>query len=93
MTDDKVKIFVGNIVAASVGLTLTAANKLIFNSFSYATTDNRQAEDRVWRLTQDKDVECIYQLFNDSISQRIFDIVVRKGLTMDTVIVSEKHKK
>lgn len=93
MTDDKVKIFVGNIVAASVGLTLTIANKLIFNSFSYATTDNRQAEDRVWRLTQDKDVECIYQLFNDSISQRIFDIVVRKGLTMDTVIVSEKHKK
>lgn len=47
---------------------------------------------KIYRLTQTRDVECIYQLFNDSISQDMFDKVIYKELIMDTIIKSEINK-
>lgn len=92
MNNPKIKVFIGQIIACSVGLTLTAAHTLIFNSFSFSSAENKQAEDRIYRINQTKDVVCIYQLFNDSISQRMFDIVTRKKIIMDKTIKSEKEK-
>lgn len=92
MNDPQVKIFVGNINASSLGLTLTVAKKMIFNSYSWEEITNRQMQDRIWRLTQTEDVECIYQLYTDSISQHMFNSVIRKGMIMDEVIKSEKDK-
>ena len=37
-------------------------------------------------------LETIYQLFNDSISQDMFDKVIYKELIMDTIIKSEINK-
>lgn len=93
MTDPNVKVFVGNINAASLGLTLTIAKKMVFNSYSWEEITNRQMQDRIWRITQTDDVECIYQLFTDSISQHMFNSVIRKGMIMDEVIKSENDKK
>ena len=92
MNNPKIKVFIGQIIACSVGLTLTAAHTLIFNSFSFSSAENKQAEDRIYRLNQTKDVVCIYQLFNDSISQRMFDIVTRKQIISNSVIKSENDK-
>jgi SWI/SNF-related matrix-associated actin-dependent regulator 1 of chromatin subfamily A len=92
MNNPKVKVFIGQIVACSVGLTLTAAHTLVFNSYSFSNAENKQAEDRIYRINQTNDVTCIYQLFNDSISQRMFDLVVRKQRIMDEVIKSENGK-
>ena len=92
MNNPKVKVFIGQIIACSVGLTLTAAHTLIFNSYSWVAADNKQAEDRIYRLNQKNDVTCIYQLFNDSISQNMFDKVMRKELIMNATIKSEKQK-
>lgn len=38
------------------------------------------------------ELETIYQLFNDSISQDMFDKVIYKELIMDTIIKSEINK-
>jgi hypothetical protein len=46
----------------------------------------------VYRLTQTRDVECIYQLFTDSISQDMFDKVIYKELIANQTIKSEKEK-
>ena len=92
MNDPKVKVFVGNINASSLGLTLTVAKKMIFNSYSWEEITNRQMQDRIWRITQTDDVECIYQLYTDSISQHMFNSVIRKGMIMDEVIKSENDK-
>lgn len=92
MNNPKVKVFIGQIIACSVGLTLTAAHTLIFNSYSFSSAENKQAEDRIYRLNQTKDVVCIYQLFNDSISQRMFDLVIRKQIISNSVIKSENGK-
>ena len=41
----KVKVFVGNIKAAGVGITLTAAEAVIMNDLSFLPSDHAQAED------------------------------------------------
>ena len=52
MNNPKVKVFIGQIIACSVGLTLTAAHTLVFNSYSWVAADNLQAQDRIYRLNQ-----------------------------------------
>lgn len=92
MNNPKIKVFIGQIIACSVGLTLTAAHTLIFNSYSWVAAENKQAEDRIYRLNQKNDVLCIYQLFNDSISQNMFDKVMKKEIIMNKTIKSESEK-
>lgn len=92
MENPKIKVFIGQEVAMSVGLTLTAARYLIFNSYSWSAVDNLQAQDRIYRLSQKRDAMCIYQLFNDSISKDMFEKVMKKELIMKSTIVKEDDK-
>ena len=92
MNNPKIKVFIGQIIACSVGLTLTVANKMIFNSYSWVAADNLQAEDRIYRITQKNDATCIYQLFTDSISQDMFEKVMTKEMIMNETIKAEKDK-
>lgn len=93
MNNPKVMVFIGQIIACGVGLSLPIAKTLVFNSYDWVAANNMQCEDRIYRLTQTRDVECIYQLFTDSISQEMFDKVVYKEMLMKKVIKSEKQKK
>ena len=92
MNNPKIKVFIGQIDSASVGLTLTAATKLIFNSFSFSSSVLKQMEDRIYRLTQTKDVTCYYQVFTDSISQHVYNTVLKKEMIANKVIKSENEK-
>lgn len=92
MENPDIKVFIGQIIACGVGLSIPIANKLIFNSYDWVAANNKQAEDRIYRLTQTRDVECIYQLFTDSISQDMFDKVIYKELITSQTIKSEKEK-
>ena len=92
MENPKIKVFIGQELAMSVGLTLTSSHIMIFNSYSWSENDNRQTQDRIYRITQKEDALCIYQLFTDSISQDMFEKVLRKGLIMDETIKAEKEK-
>lgn len=90
--DKNVRVFIGQILAAGVGLNLVVANKMVFNSYSWVAADNVQIEDRIYRLTQKNDVTCVYQLFNDSMSKHMYDTVIGKKNMMDTIIKSEINK-
>lgn len=92
MNNPKVKVFIGQVIACGVGLSLPVARTLIFNSYDWVAANNKQAEDRIYRLTQTRDVKCIYQLFTDSISQDMFDKVIYKELIANQTIKSEKEK-
>lgn len=87
-----VRVFVGNIVASGVGLNLEIANILIFNSFDYVSGNNKQSEDRIFRLTQQKDCTVIYQLFNDSFAADMYKYVLSKQENIDEVIKKEADK-
>ena len=90
--DKNIRVFIGQILAAGVGLNLVVANKMVFNSYSWVAADNAQIEDRIYRLTQKNDVTCVYQLFNDSMSKHMYDTVIGKKNMMDTIIKSEINK-
>lgn len=86
------KVFIGNITAAGVGLTLTVATKLVFNTFSYVTGDNSQMMDRIHRIGQNKDVDIYFQIFNNTQYQKMWDIVMRKSMIINAVIKKEDEK-
>jgi hypothetical protein len=90
--DKKVQVFIGQVIAAGTGLNLPAAATLIFNNYDWVAANNIQCESRIHRLTQTRDVECIYMLFNDSISEEMFDKVIYKAYLMDETIKSENQK-
>lgn len=92
INDPNVKVFIGQYISCGVGLTLVVAKTLVFNSFSYVAADNQQAEDRIYRINQTKDVNILYQMFNDTISQKVYNTVLTKSQIMNTLIKSENEK-
>lgn len=92
MNDNDTKIFVGNINAAGVGITLTSATKLIFNNISFVPGDNQQMCDRIHRLNQTKPVDIYYQLFRGTQYEKMWNIVLKKELIINQVIKKENEK-
>lgn len=92
MNDDSIKVFIGNIEAAGVGLTLISSNICIFNSYDWVPGNNSQMMDRVHRIGQQKDVQIYFQLFNNTISERMWNTVIRKSLNIGKVIKEEEKK-
>lgn len=92
MNDESIMVFIANLTAVSVGLSLTVSHFLIFNSYSWQAAENNQAMDRIYRLTQTKDVACVYQLFTDSISKDMFNKVMKKEEIMNATIKAESEK-
>lgn len=92
MTNPKVKVFVANLESACVGLSLTAAKTLVFNSFSWVYSTNSQGEDRVFRLSSTQDVQIYYQVFSDDISTHMYETVMEKKRVADETIKEEKNK-
>ena len=92
MGDDNVKVFLGNIQSAGVGITLTASSKLIFSDMSYVPADNEQMQDRVHRIGQEKPVDIYYQIFRHTQYEKMWKIVLRKQMTIDAVIKKEEDK-
>jgi SNF2 family DNA or RNA helicase len=90
--DDKIKVFIGNIFSAGVGLTLTEGSVVVFNNFSFVPSDNLQCEDRVYRIGQDKPCTIYYQSFNDTYFDKMLEIVHNKENVIDKIIITEKEK-
>jgi SWI/SNF-related matrix-associated actin-dependent regulator 1 of chromatin subfamily A len=84
--NDKIKVFVGNIKAAGVGITLTAAEAVIFNDLSFLPSDHAQAEDRSYRYGQKCNVLVYYPIFENTIEGIIYDILNNKKQVIATVM-------
>ena len=84
--DDKIKVFVGNLKAAGVGLTLTSAEAVIMNDLSFVPAEHAQAEDRAYRYGQKSNVLVYYPLFENTIEGSIYDILNRKKEIIRTVM-------
>lgn len=82
----KVKLFVGNIKAAGVGITLTAAEAVIMNDLSFLPSDHAQAEDRAYRYGQKNNVLVYYPIFENTIEGIIYDILNNKKQVIATVM-------
>jgi SWI/SNF-related matrix-associated actin-dependent regulator 1 of chromatin subfamily A len=84
--NDKIMVFCGNIKAAGVGLTLTAAEACIMNDLSFVPSDHSQAEDRAYRYGQKNNVSVFYPIFENTIEGAIYDILTNKKQIIGTVM-------
>ena len=85
-TDDKIKVFIGNIKAAGVGITLTAAEVVIMNDLSFVPADHSQGEDRAYRYGQKNSVLVYYPVFENTIEKIIYNILQKKKNVIDQVM-------
>jgi SWI/SNF-related matrix-associated actin-dependent regulator 1 of chromatin subfamily A len=84
--NEKIKVFVGNMKAAAVGITLTSGEAVIMNDLSFVPADMSQAEDRAYRYGQKNSVSIYYPVFQNSIEMVIYDIINEKKQNINVVM-------
>lgn len=92
LTNKKVMVFIGNLLAAGVGLSLVSSNICVYNSFDYVPSNVEQVQDRINRLNSTKEAEVYFQFFNNTISENVYQTVIKKTLNIDATIKSEGQK-
>lgn len=78
-TDPGCRVFVGNIKAAGVGLTLTAASTVVFVEQDWTPGWMAQAEDRAHRIGQTESVLVQYLVFDGSMDAVLAQTLVNKA--------------
>jgi len=84
--NDKVKVFISNIIAGGVGITLTAAEIVIMNDLSFVPAHHSQAEDRAYRYGQKNSVLVYYPIFENTIEKIVYNMLQKKKGIIDQVM-------
>ncbi len=84
--DKDCKVIIGTIGAMGTGLTLTAAQTVIFLDEPWTRASKDQAEDRAHRIGTQGTVNIITLLTKSTIDEKINEIVYKKGMMSDMLI-------
>lgn len=83
----KIKLFIGQIKSAGVGLNLTSSSAVAFLEFGTTAPGMEQAEDRVHRLGQKSDkVFAYYLIMENSIDEQIMEVLNRRNKDLKMVL-------
>jgi len=85
-TDPACLLFVGNIQAAGVGLTLTASAHVVFAELDWVPGNVTQAEDRTHRIGQHSAVLVQHLVLEGSLDARMAHILVEKQRIIDAAL-------
>ncbi|MBU6367700.1 MAG: DEAD/DEAH box helicase [Gemmatimonadetes bacterium] len=85
-TDDDVRVFVANIVAGGVGITLTAARQVVFNDLDWVPANHWQAEDRAYRIGQTGTVTASYLVAEGTVDEFVRSVLLTKALLVDQLV-------
>ena len=72
------QIFIGNIIAAGVNLTLTKASNVIFLDQDWVPGSNAQATDRIDRYGQKENMHVRYVTIANSVDEKVNHVLIRK---------------
>ena len=84
--NDNCKVIIGTIGAMGTGLTLTAAQNVIFLDEPWNRALKDQAEDRAHRIGTKGVVNIITIICKDTIDERINQLVYKKGVLSDIIV-------
>ena len=84
--DESVRVFVGSITAAGLGLTLTASSHVVFAELTWVPAQLTQAEDRTHRVGQRDSVLVQHLVLEDSIDARMVGTLLSKQHVIDRVV-------
>lgn len=76
--DPDCKLIALNYKSGGVGITLTAASRILFIEFPWTASDCEQAECRAHRNGQKNAVNCYYLLARNTIDERILEIIQKE---------------
>ncbi len=77
--DPNIQVFVGSTAAAGTGITLTAADTVIFADLPWTPAEQAQAEDRAHRFGQTRSVNVYRVLASGTIDTKIAKLLDRKS--------------
>ena len=69
--DDDCRVFVGQIAAAGLGLTLTASSTMVFYSLDYSMSNFDQARARIHRVGQKENCHYIYLVAKGTVDRKV----------------------
>jgi len=84
--DDSCRIFVGSILAAGVGLTLTASSTVVFIELDWVPANMSQAEDRCHRIGQTHNVLVQHLVLEGSLDAHLAQTLVSKQNVIDQAL-------
>jgi len=84
--DKRTRLFIGNIHAAGVGITLTASSTVVFTEMAWRPADHTQAEDRCHRIGTKQTVWCYYLVARDTIEQRLCEVIQKKQSVISNIL-------
>ena len=85
------RYFVGNAQTVGYGITLTAANTVVYYSNSYDLEKRLQSEDRAHRIGQKKNVTYIDLIAEDTVDEKIVE-ALRKKINIASEVLGEELK-
>lgn len=87
--DDSIKVFVANIKAGGVGITLTAASTVLFADMEWTPALHSQAEDRAHRIGQSRLVNIHYFIAKDTVDEDIVELLGKKQQVITKLLAGE----
>lgn len=89
--DNKCRVFVGQIAAAGLGITLTAASTMVFFSLDYSMSNFEQAKARIHRAGQKENCHYIYLVCRGTVDRKVLS-ALRKKQSLAKMLVDDYRK-
>lgn len=90
-TNPDVKVFVGQIATAGLGITLTAASTMVFYSMDYSMSNFEQTKARIHRVGQRENCTYIYLIAKGTVDGKVLT-VLRSKANLAKVLIDDYRR-